>query len=117
MFIPTDYQREVSLYVNGSYKGVCFESDNHNIKDLGKFEKGEEVTVKLVLKKSDLYIREPQFAVYNEEAETAAIAQMHEKNAETKVEKVSQTDITQKATIYCLPLSLPKRAGRYMLTV
>lgn len=93
MFIPTDYQREVSLYVNGSYKGVCFESDNHNIKDLGKFEKGEEVTVKLVLKKSDLYIREPQFAVYNEEAETAAIAQMHEKNAETKVEKVSQTDI------------------------
>lgn len=93
MFIPTDYQREVSLYVNGSYKGVCFESDNHNIKNLGKFEKGEEVTVKLVLKKSDLYIREPQFAVYNEEAETAAIAQMHEKNADTKVEKVSQTDI------------------------
>lgn len=79
MFIPTDYQREVSLYVNGSYKGICFESDNHNIKDLGKFEKGEEVTVKLVLKKSDLYFREPQFAVYNEEAETAAIAQMHER--------------------------------------
>ena len=49
--------------------------------------------VKDRLKKSDLYIREPQFAVYNEEAETAAIAQMHEKNAETKVEKVSQTDI------------------------
>ena len=93
MFIPTDYQREASLYVNGTYKGICFESDNHNIKDLGRFEKGEEVTVKLALKKSDLYFREPQFAVYNEEAETAAIAQMWEKNADTKVEKVSQTDI------------------------
>ena len=93
MFIPTDYQREASLYVNGTYKGICFESDNHNIKDLGRFEKGEEVTVKLALKKSDLYFREPQFAVYNEEAETSAIAQMWEKNADTKVEKVSQTDI------------------------
>lgn len=93
MFLPTDYQREASLYVNGTYKGICFESDNHNIKDLGRFEKGEEVTVKLALKKSDLYFREPQFAVYNEEAETSAIAQMWEKNADTKVEKVSQTDI------------------------
>ena len=51
------------------------------------------VSTNCVLKKSDLYIREPQVAVYNEEAETAAIAQMHEKNADTKVEKVSQTDI------------------------
>lgn len=93
MFLPTDYQREASLYVNGTYKGICFESDNHNIKDLGKFEKDEKVTVKLVLKKSDLYFREPQFAVYNEDAESAAIAQMWEKNADTTVEKVSQTDI------------------------
>ena len=93
MFLPTDYQREASLYVNGIYNGICFESDNHNIKDLGKFEKDEKVTVKLVLKKSDLYFREPQFAIYNEDAETAAIAQMWEKNADTTVEKVSQTDI------------------------
>lgn len=42
MFIPTDYQREVSLYVNGSYKGVLLESDQHNIKDLGKFEKSRK---------------------------------------------------------------------------
>ena len=93
MFLPTDYQREAALYVNGAYKGICFESDNHNIKDLGRFEKDETVTVKLVLKKSDLYFREPQFAVYSEDAETAAIAQMWEKNADTTVEKVSQTDI------------------------
>ena len=93
MYIPTDYQREVSYYVNGAYKGICFESDNHNIKDLGKFERDEEVEVKLVLKKSDLYFRDPQFAVYNEDAETAAIAQMWEINSDTKVEKVSQTDI------------------------
>lgn len=63
MFIPTDYQREVSLYVNGSYKGVCFESDNHNIKDLGKFEKGEEVTVKLVLKRAT-FISESRSSPY-----------------------------------------------------
>ena len=50
MFLPTDYQREAALYVNGAYKGICFESDNHNIKDLGRFEKDETVTVKLVLK-------------------------------------------------------------------
>lgn len=87
MFLPTDYQREAALYVNGAYKGICFESDNHNIKDLGRFEKDETVTVKLVLKKSDLYFREPQFAVYNEDAETAAIAQMWEKNTDTTVER------------------------------
>ena len=93
MFIPTDYEREVSLYVNGSYNGICFESDNHNIKDLGRFEMGEEVEIKLVLRRSDLYFREPQFAVFNEEAEQSAIAQLWEKNSETKVEKLSQTDI------------------------
>ncbi len=93
MYLPTDYEREASLYVNGEYKGICFESDNHNIKDLGRFEQGEEVEIKLVLRRSDLYFREPQFAVYNEEAEKSAIAKLWEKNSETKVEKLSQTDI------------------------
>ena len=46
-----------------------------------------------MLRRSDLYFREPQFAVYNEEAEKSAIAQLLEKNSETKVEKLSQTDI------------------------
>lgn len=94
MYLPTDFERETSLYVNGEYKGICFESDNHNIKYLGRFEQSEEVEIKLVLRKSDLYFREPQFAVYNEEAEQAAIAQLREKNSQTKLDRLSQTDLS-----------------------
>lgn len=93
MFIPTDYQREVTVYVNDKSIGTCFESDNHNIKKLGSFKKGDAITVKLLLKKSDLYFQEPQFAVFNSEAEEAAVARLNELNAETVCEKISGTEV------------------------
>ncbi len=93
MYIPTDYEREVYVYVNGEYKDVLFESDNHNIKLLGSFSAGESINVKLALNRSDLYYKQPQFAVFDENAEKEAIAALGAMNAETVVERVSSTAI------------------------
>ncbi len=98
MYLPTDYQREVYYYVNDSYKGVCFESDNHNIKLLGEFSEGDEIELRLDLKKSDLYYKQPQFAVFDETAEQNAVALLAEKNRDTVVTKNSSTDITFEVT-------------------
>lgn len=93
MFIPTDYQREVYVYVNGSYKDVLFESDNQNIKKLGTFTKGEEIEVRLDLKRNDLYFQQPQFVVYDPAAEQEAINKLNALNKDTVVERLSGTDV------------------------
>ena len=93
MYIPTDYQREVYLYVNGAYKDVLFESDNHNIKLLGNFKANEQIEVRLDLNRSDLYYKQPQFAVYDSEAEQAAIDKLNTLNANTDVRKASGTEV------------------------
>lgn len=98
MFIPTDYQRQVTVYVNNKYIGACFESDNHNIKYLGNFAKGEEIKVRLKLNKSDLYIKTPQFAVLNTEKYNTAIAALQQMNTSTKVEKLSGTEVVTTVT-------------------
>ncbi len=93
MYIPTDYQREVNVYVNGSYIGACFEGDNHNIKKLGTFKEGDSIELKLKLNKQDLYYQEPQFAVFDTEAEASAVAQLSELNRDTVCERVSGTEV------------------------
>lgn len=93
VYFPTDYEREVNLYVDDRYIGACFESDNQNIKHLGTFEKGEVFTVKLKLNKSDLYYKEPQFAFFNAAAEEEAIAQLQALNRQTVCERVSGTEV------------------------
>ncbi|MCH5324462.1 MAG: YfhO family protein [Eubacterium sp.] len=93
MYIPSDYEREVYVYVNGSYKDVLFESDNKNIKLLGSFTAGETLEVRLDLRRSDLYYKQPQFAVYDPQAETNAIAALNAMNTDTTVERISGTEV------------------------
>lgn len=98
MYVPTDYQRQVTVYVNGGYIGAMFESDNHNIKLLGTFKKGEEIEVRMRLDKSDLYIKTPQFAMIDTAAYSEAIAKLNEMNSATTVEKLSGTEIVTNVT-------------------
>ncbi len=93
MYIPTGYQREVSVYVNGEYIGACFESDNHNIKKLGTFNEDDSIELKLTLNKQDLYYQEPQFAVFDAETEANAVAQLSELNRDTVCERLSGTEV------------------------
>ncbi len=98
MFVPTDYQRQVTVYANGKYIGAMFESDNHNIKNLGSFKKGEQIEILLMLDKSDLYMKTPQFAMLDAEAYNEAIAKLGEMNKATTVERISGTEVVTNVT-------------------
>ncbi len=93
MYVPTDYEREVTVYANDTYVGIMFESDNHNIKKLGTFSAGEEINVRFDLNKSDLYIKEPQFAMLDSEKHEADIASLLQANGKTQIEKLSSTHL------------------------
>ncbi len=55
-YFPSDYPREVDMYVNGQSVGTFFGNETFAIHRLGAFEKGDSITVTLSLKKDDLYI-------------------------------------------------------------
>lgn len=98
MFIPTDYERQVTVYVNEKYIGAMFESDNHNIKLLGNFKKGEQIEIRLRLDKNDLYMKTPQFAMLDTDAYNEAIAKLNEMNKATTVERISGTEVVTNIT-------------------
>ncbi|MDD6265456.1 MAG: YfhO family protein [Clostridia bacterium] len=56
MFIPSDYPREVNIYVNGSPKGTFFGNETDRIVELGKYEAGRKLNVTLSLTEENLYI-------------------------------------------------------------
>ena len=96
-FFPTIYQREVSVYVNDKFIDYMFEGDNHNIKCLGHFNKGDEINLELRLNRDDLYFREPTFAVISDDMINDGIGRLLELNKDTTVEKLSGTHV--RATI------------------
>lgn len=55
-YFPSKYTRDCDLKVNGSSIGTYFENDTYRIYSLGEFDDGEEITVSLELKKSELYV-------------------------------------------------------------
>ncbi len=57
-YFPSDYTREVDLYLNGERLDTYYGNETYRIMELGSFDIGETVTVKLTLKSENLYIRE-----------------------------------------------------------
>ncbi len=70
MYIPSTYPRDCKLYVNGALKGKYFTNDTLCITELGSFDEGEEVTVRLECESDKLYIGYgiDYFYVFDEEA-------------------------------------------------
>ena len=99
MYLPSTYERRVDLTVNGSSKGRYFEGDDNNMKLLGEFPEEAEVIVVLTLTKSDLYFREAEFAVVNEDAVKYALNELKEMNKETLCTKPAST--TVKTEVNC----------------
>ena len=93
MYLPSTYERKVSLTVNGISKGNYFENDNNNMKELGEFEQGEEVTVVMTLTKDNLYFREAEFAVVSEDAVKYGLNILNEMNSETVCTQTSSTSV------------------------
>lgn len=99
MYLPSTYERKVDVTVNGVSEGKYFEGDDNNMKMLGEFQSGEEVTVVLTLTKNDLYFRQAEFAVVNEEAVKYALNMLHEQNEGTVCTKPASTSV--KTEVVC----------------
>lgn len=56
MFLPSEYPREVKIYVNGSPKDTFFGNETDRIVELGEYDKGQVLNVSLSLEKENLYI-------------------------------------------------------------
>jgi uncharacterized membrane protein YfhO len=90
MWIPSEYERKLNVWVNGAWKGNFFEVSNYNVKDLGDFKKGDKITVILTLTKDDLYIKERVYFGYiDEKLYKAAIDGLHKMNENTVVNRVA----------------------------
>ena len=90
MYLPTRYERECRLYVNGEFIKYYFENENHSIAYLGEFPENETISVKLELVKNEVFYEQPQFRVLDEDAlarVNARIAQMNENTVLTRTGK------------------------------
>ena len=93
MYLPSTYERQVDVSVNGISQGKYFEGDNNNMKLMGEFEENEDVTIVLTLTKSDLYFREAEFAVVNEDSVRYALNELKEQNKGTVCTKPTSTSV------------------------
>ncbi len=59
-YFPSDYTREVDIYINGEKFGNYYANESYRIVELGSFDVGETVKVELRLKSENLYIKENQ---------------------------------------------------------
>ncbi|MBQ7599736.1 MAG: YfhO family protein, partial [Clostridia bacterium] len=57
VYFPSEYPREVSLYLNGDSIGSFFEQKDFSVRELGTFKPGEKMQLELRMKKDSLYIR------------------------------------------------------------
>ncbi len=87
MYLPTKYERETGMYINGEYRSNYYLYENYSIEYLGTYSKGDSFELKLELLDNAVYFKEAQFYY----ADTAALEQfssaMAERNALTTLER------------------------------
>lgn len=93
MYLPTYYERECALYVNGNYLKNYFENENHSIAYLGMYEAGETFTVQLNLYKDDLYIKDVLFCWLDNDALDSFNQHISELNADTVSERTGKAKL------------------------
>lgn len=98
MYLPSTYERTVDVSVNGMSKGKYFEGDNNYMRNFGEFEEGQEITVKLSLTKDNLYFREAEFYIGNEEAMKQGLSELLETNKDTVCELDSATKVVSRVS-------------------
>ena len=101
MYFPSDYTRECKLYVNGAAKDTYFGNETCRIVDIGIFEPGENVEIRLELQKDNLYLKDNcnYFYYFDEDVFTEAMPKL--KTSEFNVNY--HTEDTLCGTIHVLP--------------
>ena len=94
MYLPTDYERETQLYINGQYLSNYYMNENYSIEYLGTYEKGELFTLRINLLQDTLYFKNPQFYYIDGSSLQRFSDIMGDKNSETTVTLNSGTELT-----------------------
>ena len=68
VYLPTRYERECKMYLNGDYLRNYFRNENHCIVYLGDYEKGDEFTLELRPNDSEMIFGDAEFYVLDREA-------------------------------------------------
>lgn len=87
MYLPTAYERETELYVDGIYRGNYFRYENYSVEYLGTFEKDEEFEVRLNLKENAVYFTAAQFYYLDNDELARFQSVMRQKNPKTALER------------------------------
>lgn len=114
MYMPTNYERECGLYLNGEYLKNYFENENHSIVYLGTYEEGETFTVQLNLYKDAVYIEKAMFCWLDGDVMNEFHHCISAMNSSTTVERTgtSELKITVNAEKDCaLFASIPFEGG------
>lgn len=89
MYLPTKYERETQMYINGDYRSNYYLYENYSIEYLGTYSEGDTFELKLKLLENAVYFKEAQFYY----ADTEVLAQfnkaMQERNSATTLTRTS----------------------------
>lgn len=93
MYLPTVYERKVSVSVNGSFIAEYYDSADYSILRLGEFFEGEELVVRLTLDKDkeDLYMQDQYFYYFDKAVFEEAMSELNESSSE--VTRLSDTHL------------------------
>lgn len=94
MYLPSNYERECRLYVNGEFIKFYFENENHSIAYLGEFDSGSVIDVKLELLKNEVYFEQPQFRVLDDEALARFNERVRSMNENTVVTRSGKAELS-----------------------
>ncbi len=91
LFFPTEYEREFNLWVNKEFISVYYETENYCIMPVGKFNKGQEISVMVSPLKDEIYMQDQYFYYLDQEIFDNAISNL--KQGELNIIKHSDTFI------------------------
>lgn len=94
MYLPTDYERETQLYVDGQYRSNYFKYENYSIEYIGNYSEGETFNVRLDLQENAVYYKSAQFYYITPSSLEKFSEEMHGMNADTAVTRDSGTHLT-----------------------
>lgn len=63
-YLPSDYQRELNIKVNGKNKGSFYGGDTDCIISFGSFEEGQQINLSLTLTGTDMYVKNGYDCLY-----------------------------------------------------
>ncbi len=80
MYFPSNYEREVNLWLNHDFLDYYYEGGKEVIQTLGRFEEGEEISLIMTIteKKNEVLFEDEYFYYLDEEAFRASIDELKE---------------------------------------